>query len=485
MGGSFLKHRVFALILCLCLVFLLACEVSPEVSVDISAPVSDEESLNSSSTEESEAESETESEAESETESSSDVSDSDDELDETAITELLASIGLLPEEDKPLVTEELIRFVCETKGRGALEGITASLKEGSYTRELWHDKTGDTLHVLRERMNGVTSIELGQTESGLISLGFGGDFSFCDDYVIGPAYYERGKGLDGIMDSEIVELMKAFDVMTLNNEFCFSDRGTRNPNKSYTFRAPTNRTFIYHDMGVDVLGLANNHVFDFGETAFYDTLDTVDAAGLQRIGAGRDVDEARKPLYYIINGRKIAYICGSRAEKVYHTPIATETSPGVFGIYDDAMMCQTIEEAKANSDIVILFVHWGAENETYIEDIIRKQGKNYINSGADVIIGAHAHNLQGVEFYKGKLIAYNIGNYLFNAKDRDTVLMSVEIDGDGEITSRMLPLKQKNCYLSMLSEKEQQRVRDHIASISVNGYVASDNVIREVISVDF
>ena len=119
------------------------------MSVDVSAPVSDEESLNSSSTEESESESDAESEVESEAESSSDVSYSDDELDETAITELLASIGLLPEEDKPLVTEELIRFVCETKCRGALEGITASLKEGSYTRELWHDKKGDTLHLLR------------------------------------------------------------------------------------------------------------------------------------------------------------------------------------------------------------------------------------------------------------------------------------------------------------------------------------------------
>lgn len=430
-------------------------------------------------------ESEGESGSESIDESISDVSTSEDELNEAAKSSFLSSIELLPSEDRTYVTNEFLDHICSAHGRNILEKITNSLKDSSYTRELWHDLTGETLHVLRERMNGVTSIELGQTESGLISLGFGGDFSFCDDYVIGPAYYERGKGLDGIMDSEIVELMKAFDVMTLNNEFCFSDRGTRNPNKSYTFRAPTNRTFIYHDMGVDVLGLANNHVFDFGETAFYDTLDTVDAAGLQRIGAGRDVDEARKPLYYIINGRKIAYICGSRAEKVYHTPIATETSPGVFGIYDDKLMCETIKEAKANADVVILFVHWGAENETYIEDIIRKQGKNYIDSGADVIIGAHAHNLQGVEFYKGKLIAYNIGNYLFNAKDRDTVLMSVEIDGDGEITSKMLPLKQKNCYLSMLSEKEQQRVRDHITSISVNGYVASDNVIREFIMVDF
>lgn len=476
-----MKKRLIALILCLSSLPLCACEVPK--NVDTSGESSSfYESFTQSNTDNSDS---AESEDESTDESEEEVSQSEEELDEAAITAFLGSAELLPDEDKLLVTEELLRFVCKEKGRSALDSITSSLKDGSYVRELWHDITGDTLHVLRERMNGITSIDLGTTESGLISLGFGGDFSFCDDYIIGPTYYERGKGLDGIMDAEIVEMMKAFDLMTLNNEFCFSDRGTRNKNKTYTFRAPTNRTFIYHDMGVDILGLANNHVFDFGEVAFGDTLDTIDAAGLQRIGAGRDIEEARKPLYYIINGRKIAYIAGSRAEKVIHTQLATETKAGVFGIYDDAMMCQTIEEAKTNADVVILYVHWGAENETYIEDIIREQGRKYIDSGADVIIGSHAHNLQGVEFYKGKLIAYNIGNYLFNAKDRDTVLMSVEIDGDGEITNKMLPLKQKNCYLSMLGEKEQQRVRDHITSISVNGYVASDNVVREFISVDF
>jgi poly-gamma-glutamate synthesis protein (capsule biosynthesis protein) len=293
------------------------------------------------------------------------------------------------------------------------------------------------------------------------------------------------KGDARALFGKVCDLAKDADRVIINLEAALTNHDGKIKKFGPNIKGVPECTAGLKALGVTDVMLSNNHVFDFGETAFYDTLDTVDAAGLQRFGAGRDVDEARKPLYYIINGRKIAYIAGSRAEKNFMTPTATKTAPGVFGIYDDTMMCETIKEAKANADVVILFVHWGAENETYIEDIIRKQGKNYIDSGADVIIGAHAHNLQGVEFYKGKLIAYNIGNYLFNAKDRDTVLMSVEIDGDGEITSKMLPLKQKNCYLSMLSEKEQQRVRDHITSISVNGYVASDNVIREFIMVDF
>lgn len=473
-----MKYRVLAFVLCIVSLLLCACEETNTSVPELSDAVS-------SFPEQSISESIDESNADSTDESDFEESTDENSREETVKSELLGSIDLFPNEDKALVTTEIIDYVCAAHGVSVLESITASLKDGSYVRELWHDLTGDTIQVLRERVNGITSIDLGNTENGLTSLGFGGDFSFSPDWKIEPKYQERKKGLDGIMDSEIVELMKAFDVMTLNNEFCFSDRGTPLSGKAYTFRAPTKNTFIYHDMGVDVLGLANNHVYDYGLDAFYDTLDTVDAAGLQRIGAGRDVDEARRPLYYIINGRKIAYIAGSRAEKNYMTPIATENTAGIFGIYDDAMMCETIKEAKAVADIVILFVHWGAENETYIEDIIRKQGRNYIDSGADIIIGAHAHNLQGVEFYKGKLIAYNIGNYLFNHKDRDTVLMTVEIDGDGALTSKMLPLKQKNCYLSMLSEKEQQRVRDHITSISVNGYVASDNVVREIIIVDF
>ena len=471
-----MKIRLLALLLCAVSILLCSCKATPsDISVGGSSEISEfSDDMGEVS-------------AESSDESVGDTSAADESgntvLDRSAITEFLGNIALLPKEDRAIADENVVTYVFEKHGGGVLAEILEKAKSGSYYREVWHDLTGETLQVLRERVYGGDSIDLGNNESGIISLGFGGDFSFAD-YKIGPAYYERGKGLDGIIDSEVVEMMKAFDIMTLNNEYCISDRGSPMAGKAFTFRAPTNRNFIFDELGVDVLGLANNHIYDYGKDAFLDTLDAIDSTGIQRVGAGRDLDEARKPLYYIINGRKIAYICGSRAEKNYMTPIATETTPGVFGIYDDADMCETVKEAKAKADIVILFVHWGAEDETYIEPIIQKQGKNYIDCGADIIIGAHAHNLQGVEFYKGKLIAYNLGNYLFNHKDRDTVLMSVEIDGDGVLTSKMLPLKQKNCYLGQVSESEKQRIRDHITSISVNGYVGSDNVVREYIWVE-
>ena len=87
----------------------------------------------------------------------------------------------------------------------------------------------------------------------------------------------------------------------INHEFTFSTRGVPLSGKLYTFRANPKKVEILTQMGVDLVGLANNHIYDYGQDAFFDTLDTIDGAGIDRIGAGRNLQEACTPQYYIVN----------------------------------------------------------------------------------------------------------------------------------------------------------------------------------------
>jgi poly-gamma-glutamate synthesis protein (capsule biosynthesis protein) len=220
-------------------------------------------------------------------------------------------------------------------------------------------------------------------------------------------------------------------------------------------------------IGVDFVSLANNHVYDYGRDAFLDTIQTMIDYGMDFAGAGKNLAEASEPFFYVINGRKIAILCGSRAEKHYITPIAEENVPGVFGMYDSGNMKIAVAKAKAESDFVIVYPHWGKENSYRIEDIIREQGHEYIDCGADLIIGAHAHQLQGIEFYRGKMIAYNLGNFLFENPMVKTGVLEVKIDpNDLSVASRFIPCMQDVDHVWLCRGDEYKTVLDYMISIS-------------------
>ena len=91
---------------------------------------------------------------------------------------------------------------------------------------------------------------------------------------------------------------------------------------------------------------------------------------------------------------------------------------------------QTIKEAKENADYVIAFVHWGTEYSYELEEVQLSTGKEYLDAGADIVIGAHPHCLQGIEYYNGKPIIYSLGNFWFNDKTLDTILLNIHFYGD-------------------------------------------------------
>lgn len=367
-------------------------------------------------------------------------------------------------------------------GEEKSQQLVAEAQSGSFDDSTWRKVTGFTRHVVCDTLNGALNadniFDFGNNGSDSFTVSFVGDILLDPDFA--PMVHAKAKGgvLGKCIDQKIVDHLKSSDIFLINHEFSSGSRGKPLYNKSWTFQAPESSLSILKDMGADIVSLANNHVFDYGEDAFYDTLDNLKKAGIPYIGAGRNIEEAKKGCYFVINGCKVGIVAASRAEKVRFTPVSTVDTPGVMGTYDNADFLNVIKDARAQCDLLFVYVHWGTENSTALEQAQIKGAREYIDAGADVIVGAHTHCLQGMEFYKNKPIIYSVGNFWFNSKTLDSCVMTFTVDKDMNVQTQILPLLQKGCETRLLTaENERRALFDRVESYEPQGVSISDDGI--------
>lgn len=313
---------------------------------------------------------------------------------------------------------------------------------------------------------------------------FAGDVSLAEGAITTANLDAAENGVYGCISETLVSVMQDADVMCLNNEFTYSTNGSPMAGKAYTFRADPSRVEVLKELGVDIVGMANNHVYDYGKQALLDTFDTLDEAQIPYFGAGHDLAEAMQPVYMEVDGKTVAFVAASRAEKNIMTPEATEDSPGILRCYDTTLFKEVIAKAKENADFVIAYVHWGTEYSTVLEEVQTTTAKEYLDAGADAIIGAHPHILQGMEYYDGKPIIYSLGNFWFNSKTLDTMLIQLHFEGNdqgGNLQATVVPAIQKGGKTYYISEVEEQKaLYDYLESISVNVVIDDEgNVFEE------
>ncbi len=286
-----------------------------------------------------------------------------------------------------------------------------------------------------------------QTVGGAVKLVFAGDMDFDDRYTNMIALRSRANGILDCIGSSLVERMRNADICMINNEFPYSDRGTPLPNKKFTFRAKPETCEFLSLLGVDIVSLANNHAYDHGKDALLDTFDTLTSNGIRYVGAGKNLDGAMTPQYFTINGTTISIVAATQIERSLppDTVEATDSSPGVLRTLDPSKFINVIEEAKGNSDVCIVFVHWGSENKTEFESSQAELAKAYVDAGADVILGAHPHVLQGFDYIGDVPVLYSMGNYWFNSKALDTCLVELNLYDKKVESLQFIPCRQHDC----------------------------------------
>ena len=316
---------------------------------------------------------------------------------------------------------------------------------------------------------------------GKVTLSFVGDISFAEGYANMAYYHSNGDDITKCIAPEVIGRMASADILMVNNEFTYSSQGTPLAGKTFTFRAKPEMAANLSVLSADIVSLANNHVYDYGETALLDTLDTLKAYGIPYVGAGRNLDEAQEIVYFKADGIKIAYVSATQVERSYvFTKEATESRAGVLRTYDPAAFLEVIRKAGETSDFVVVYVHWGTEGVNQFEGDQQSLGHQYIDAGADLVIGDHPHCLQGIEYYQGVPIFYSLGNFWFNSKTRDTGIVEADITEDGLAELRFVPCLQQGCRTTLITDEgRRQQVFRFLQSISVNGVIDDNGVIRE------
>lgn len=315
-----------------------------------------------------------------------------------------------------------------------------------------------------------------------VTMAFGGDVCFHDEYANMYSLQSRGGKIASSLSEDLLFEMQQADILMINNEFSYSQRGEPLPDKAFAFRSRPENVNLLHEMGVDIVSLANNHVYDWGEDALFDTLDTLKGAGIPYVGAGRNLDEAAAPYYFEINGRTIAFISATQVERNENpdTKGATEVTAGTFRCFtkeEFSGLLDDIREADGKADLTVVYIHWGTENTDVLHWAQEWQAPEIIKAGADLIIGDHPHCLQPVDYIDGVPVFYSLGNFWFNSKTLDTGLLKVTYEESGEIRCQFLPAKQHDCRTDLVTGEEKQRILDYLQCISPdvtideNGYI--------------
>ena len=252
----------------------------------------------------------------------------------------------------------------------------------------------------------------------------------------GDVKMERFESLGLDPFAQLQPRLAAADLSLVNVETAISDRGAPR-DKEYVFRAPPSAAASLAAGGVSVANLANNHAADYGSDALADTVELLEAAGVVTVGAGLNAEEAyRYRLLATDSGVKVAFVGASHI--VPWGFAATSTAPGIASAHlpARARVLDTVRAAASAADAVIVAVHWGIERNPCPNEDQRLIAQQLLDAGADAVIGHHPHVLQPVVVTDGKLVAFSLGNFVWDPRPGltgETGVLQIDFDGDDVI----------------------------------------------------
>ncbi|MCS7310206.1 MAG: CapA family protein [Armatimonadota bacterium] len=275
--------------------------------------------------------------------------------------------------------------------------------------------------------------------------------------VLGMTYLLRQYGAKYPFQ-KVRPLLSRASILVGNLEAPFTLRNTPTPYKSaesvrarrdYILRAEPRWAQALVFAGFDAVGLANNHLMDYQEGGLYDTLRVLDRVGIAYAGAGRSLEEARRPAILKRDGLQFALLSYSCILPV--GSVATSTRAGIAparGAGAEEGMRQDIQTARERADFVLVSIHWGKQLAEFPESTQRRLGRLLIDWGADAVVGHHPHVLQGIEVYREKVIAYSLGDFVNLSSRSETAVLQLVISRPHAVDSAgVIPLRQRRGQL--------------------------------------
>ena len=272
-----------------------------------------------------------------------------------------------------------------------------------------------------------------------VVLAFGGDVHFEG------AIQSELRTAPRLVLASIGPVLRSADVAVVNLETAVTNRGSA-VSKAFTFRAPPTAFTALAAGGVDVASMANNHGLDYGEAGLRDSLAAAKRHRFPVIGIGLDDAHAYRPYRATINGQRISIIGATQVldDWLISSWTAGPNKPGLASAKDVPRLLRAVREARATSETVVVFLHWGIELEQCPSVRQRTLAKQLVAAGADVVVGGHAHRVQGAGRMGKALVGYGLGNFVWYGTSElstQTGVLLVTVDGRRVLRYRWEPAR--------------------------------------------
>lgn len=270
--------------------------------------------------------------------------------------------------------------------------------------------------------------------------------------------------------NHINDFISGCDIFFVNLESPICEKGEAYP-KNFVFNVPARHVKVLQSGKINVVSLANNHILDYGLPGLFSTIKELKHADIHYCGAGKNLEDAYAPAIIEINNIKVAFFAYSMTlPKAFW---ANDSTGGTAYPYNKIIK-DRISACRQKSDIIVASFHWGKELSLYPEEYQIRQAHMAIDFGADLVLGHHPHNLQGVEVYKGKNIFYSLGNYIFASysdKVKDGLILEADFTKDGIQHVKIHPINVNNYDVQFkpklhIAEKKKEII-NHLNEISL------------------
>lgn len=210
---------------------------------------------------------------------------------------------------------------------------------------------------------------------------------------------------------KITSVLSKADIVIGNLEIPFVPEGAQPVRRDISagFRSHPDAAESLRAAGFDIVSLANNHIMDYGPEGLQTTLDTLDSTGIAHAGAGMNLAGARKPVIVEREGRRLGMLAYAMEGK--HT--AGSGTPGAAPL-DEAVILEDLAQLKDKADVIVVSLHFGMIYTDYPKREQQILARRIIDAGADAVLGHHPHLIQGIESHGHGMIAYSLGEILFD-----------------------------------------------------------------------
>lgn len=284
-------------------------------------------------------------------------------------------------------------------------------------------------------------------------------------------------------------VLKQADISFFNCECPYADVGSPGMAQHGAVPHDPSKMSVLGAVGFNVCTMANNHTLDWGVDAVVECRQRLEAMGIAVCGAGKNINEARKPAIVERKGVRVAFLgylsvgpngymgeedkpgaAPMRAHTLYEPYEYQPGTPPKILTWpyreDLEQMAADIRKAKQQADIVIMTDHWGIHNApVVIPDYEFEVGHVAIDAGADLVLGTHPHIMKGIEVYNGKVIVHSLANFVMETgvADREGFIRSMRIKSWPELNARIYrprhPDQSKSLIIKVvISAKKIQRV---------------------------